>query len=202
MFHVSQALSVEPTQAEARKLLDRIISAAPDPLALVPLEGQQIPYPRIAAHAYILAQRGNLDRALLLMNQIFKAFPDAPYLPWIAEWLSPAERVDTVALATMQNFLIGLMRKFPDNYGNARPHIEQLVPAFTRMREQHPDEGFFASMTSILVRKLGRLDEAIQIAQAAYDRSPNYQTAAILGTAQSERQFRCGGGGFPGSREG
>ena len=181
--HVAWVLAADPVDTEARALLDQIVRAAREPLHLVPFQEPETPYTIAAVRAYILARQGQLDEAISLMSQIYGAVPGTPFFPWLLEWLSDPERADTVKPETMRTLLAQLHSRFGDyNPGEERTALEQILPILLRYCEAHPQAAHVASMTAALVRKSGRVDEALAMAQAANETAPDYSTAAVLGT--------------------
>src|SRR5581483_9833640 len=61
---VAAVLGEDPNRADALALLDEIITAAPDPLALVPEDDLPLPSNLQAVQAYILADQGRLPEAV------------------------------------------------------------------------------------------------------------------------------------------
>jgi tetratricopeptide (TPR) repeat protein len=186
--HLAWALSADPRSEPARELLDRVIRAAREPLDLVPWTKPETPYPIVAVRAAIHARRGQLDEAIRLMGQIYQAVPDTPFLAWLIEWAADAEQFNQVEPDSMVSLIAGLSRKLdPAGDPASRAAIEPLLPALLSYQASHPQAGRVAALLSTLVRKLGRLDQALALAQQAYAAQPDYYTAVMLGGAQRAR---------------
>lgn len=186
IFHLSHALSHQPQNQEYLTLLNRIIQNTRDPLTLVQTDERGgMDFANAAVRAYIHAQLNQYQEAIGLMSQILRATPVKQYLPWVAEWLSRPERVDRVTADVMIQLMMSISALFGDFVDTAqnKETIEKLFPAITRSRKQHNQNGIFAGVSSILWRKTGHHDEAVAIAQAGYETTPEYMTAVFLGGA-------------------
>ena len=119
------------------------------------------------------------------------ARPDKPYLDWAIEWLEkePAagERVDRKSLLS---FFGTVLQRYPGTV-IAAPDKQEDLARFCRFARQvigDPDEDMMLTFVRVaLVRKLGRLDEALAEAERGYDRHPGYFMASSLASVYDGR---------------
>ncbi len=183
--HLAWVLCRDPQDRRVLLLLERAIRAAREPLALAPISTTgPTPYPIIAVRALLLRRQGQLGEALHLMAQIYQVVPDAPFLAWVAEWLADEEGSDAVEPGAMALLIGSLSTQLSQGLGqDAAGALAALTPALLRYQAAHPQSGAVGALLSTLVRKQGRLDEAMALAWSAYAAEPGYMTAAILGGA-------------------
>jgi tetratricopeptide (TPR) repeat protein len=189
LAHLGWVLEDDPTHPQARALLDRVLRAARDPLGLVSVpRAGEIPFQIAAIRAYIHAWRSQLDQAVSIMAQIYRAVPGLPYLPWLVEWLSPKSAL-TVEVNAMSALVTALLGKFETGDVEEHDTIERLVPALARYAIDHPQAASTHCIVVILrlMRTLGKVDEAFAIAERAYETSPNHCTAIALAMAHKAR---------------
>jgi tetratricopeptide (TPR) repeat protein len=186
LTHLARALADDPANPQALALLERVLKSTRDPLRYVPLAREgETPYQVVGLRAYIHAWCGQLDEAVSLIRQIYGAVPGTPFSPWLVEWLASPNSTGKVQPQTITTFTAVLIAKFrSDSPGAVRELTEQLRPYLVRFCQAYPRENQLAGMTSILVRKLvGRVDEAMAIARAAYQACPGYWPAVALAGA-------------------
>jgi tetratricopeptide (TPR) repeat protein len=117
---------------------------------------------------------------------VLEAIPDARYLPWLARWLAAPEVVDGLPPETLGKVLARLMSKFTGDFvddAEMRQSLERLIPAAERCRAQYPDDPMMFVLSSGLVRKVGRYEQALELAQKAYGMAPTGYTATMLAIA-------------------
>lgn len=182
VFHLSFALNVDPQNPNWLNLLQQIIETADDPLSLVPLK-QDISFALLAVRAYILAYRGHYNEGLYWLSQVLKVLAEPIYLPWIADWLSLPEVVASLTTETRTQLLQTLLTKFPgDRIENeaSREHLDRIVVALSQLRQLVPEDEILAFSHIALLRKLGYLEEALELAQNNYEILPCWKTAVSL----------------------
>ncbi|MCI0739407.1 MAG: hypothetical protein L0Y72_10215 [Gemmataceae bacterium] len=192
-FHLAGAIVEEPLNEDWLKLVDRYIAAAPEPLELAPLkEGPEGNWLGIAAlRALILGKTNRIPEAVALVLQAVMARPDKPYLDWAISWLEqePAEgpRVDRKALLTFFGYVL---QRYPGTVITAQDRVEDLgrLCRFAMQTIADPDAEVMLTFARVaLVRKLGRLDEALAAAERGYARHPGYFMAGSLASVYDGR---------------
>ncbi|WP_129575393.1 MULTISPECIES: lipopolysaccharide assembly protein LapB [Sorangium] len=85
--------------------------------------------------------------------------------------------------------LVKLLARYPDERldAKARGALEKTLPALDALRASHPDHPQVAWVAGMILRKLGRLDEAAQLARRAFELEPTFATAVSLAYALRER---------------
>ncbi|MGK7925639.1 MAG: tetratricopeptide repeat protein [Spirulina sp.] len=181
-FHLSSALSVDPENADWLNLLHQIIETADDPLKLVPLK-QDVYFALLAVRAYILAYLSHYNEAVYWLSQVTQVLAQPIYLPWFADWLSLPEAATALTPETRTLFLQTLLGKFPgDRIENetTRQHLDRITEAISQLRQIAPDDEMLAFSHIALLRKLGYLEEALELAQNNYETLPCWKTAVSL----------------------
>ena len=206
VYHIAGALAADPLRRDRLAVLDRIIEAEDRPTRLAPVK-DGASFAVVAVHAYIQARLRRYDRAIGLLLQVFAVRPEIPYLAWAAAWLRKpgvAKRFDLVAL---NGGILNILDRFPgtvlDDEAD-RLALEGLVPlvgpllevwnqlvsrprpvlprrfAPRRPRQTRPDpedSGVFLFFLSSVLRKVGRLDAALRLAEESYRQVPCTPTA-------------------------
>jgi tetratricopeptide (TPR) repeat protein len=185
LVHLAAALESEPADSEALALLEQVLRSARDPLKQLPLSRKgETPYQIVAMLAYIHGWSGRLDEAVSIMTQVYQAVPGTPYLRWLLDWLSLPGCPDRVRPKNVAALISTMMTKFPgEPPAEGGDILKQLRPLFTHFWEAHQEASLLGSVLSILVRRLGHVDEAIAIARATYEAHPDYTVAASLAVA-------------------
>jgi tetratricopeptide (TPR) repeat protein len=185
-FHLAGAVVEEPLHADWLELVDRYVAAAPDPLELAPLkEGPEGNWLGIVAlRALILGKIGRVAEAVAVLVQVVMARPDKPYLDWAIDWLErePAAgaRVERKALLSFFGFTL---QRYPGTLitDPAKQEALERLCRFARQTIGDPDPEMMLTYARIaLVRKLGRLDEALAEAERGYQRHGGYHLANAL----------------------
>lgn len=186
--HLAWTLSVEPQNPEALALLDQVIKSSSTPFDLVAWENPPTPYPIAAVRAYIHSRQNELDEALAVMTQIYKAVPGLPFLPWVVDWAKRREQLSKVKPDTITFLLSSLNAKIsPQLEPTTIQFLEALLPEFSYYQKNQPPNSNLTFMLSISHRKLGKVDEALSLAQLAYQATPGYFSATVLGGAYREK---------------
>ena len=87
LHHIGCALTHDPMHRERMQLLNEIIAAAPDPMALVQLEGD-VSFVDAANKSYVLAWMRRWSEAMDLITDVAEIRPDIPYMLWCEWWMS------------------------------------------------------------------------------------------------------------------
>ncbi|WP_437900116.1 tetratricopeptide repeat protein [Sorangium sp. So ce124] len=85
--------------------------------------------------------------------------------------------------------LVKLLGRYPEAHpdAKARGALEKTLPVLDALRASHPDHPQVAWVSGMILRKLGRLDEAVQLARRAFELDPTFATAVSLAYALRER---------------
>lgn len=180
-YYVAFALGNEPNNPQCLALLDRIIEAAPDNYELISPEEKY--FALVAVRAYILAEQGDLDRAMQLLLQVLRVDPNLDFLAWIVKWFDNCDCVATVNQDLIMYLFQIIVANCPgDEIENTRlrGYIEQLFPQLIRVQKLEPDNEVLIFVTAAISRKLGNLDEAWEIASHGYLNYPCWYTAVAL----------------------
>lgn len=188
IFHLGCALSANPNNREWLAFLDNILAATPKPLELIPSE-ERTYFATAAIKAYILAKLGEYNQAIALLCQVMRAISNLSYLPWIADWLSNPSVValieTDIAIAALSTIAAHFSDRIDDEI--AASHIEGLLPAMEQLRQAYPEEQFLQFFYISVLRKLGKLDRAFELAESNYKASPNWHAAVGLALVHREK---------------
>ncbi len=83
---IAAALSFDPESAAHRAILALILTKTKNPLPLISAHGSVF-FGSMALRALVLAQRGEVGRAVPLLLQVVAFRPTIPYLAWVPEWI-------------------------------------------------------------------------------------------------------------------
>lgn len=190
-FHVACALANDPSREEWLALLSAIVDRSDDPLSLVPLENQTY-FALVAVRTFILARRKELDPALSLLLQVAAVKPEVAYLPWAVRWVSEPGAVRALDAAALGRSLMNLLRPLqsmptplPDDDARRR-NLESAVTLAALVRELHPKVSQLSYVPAAALRRLGRFDDAVSLARAAYEAEPAWLTAIAVAAARRD----------------
>ena len=187
-FHVAGALKADPTDRRALQLLDRLIAKCKeggvDPLTLAPM-GKDVWVGTAALHAYVLHALGRHREAMDLLRQAAQADQATPWWRWAATWATDAESARQMdgdaAAATLAKIVMEVAD--PAVLPAERELLEAVVPALETLAQAHPKSDAVRYMYVAAVRKLGRTDEAVRLAEQ-WHTSPSYMSALSLANAR------------------
>jgi tetratricopeptide (TPR) repeat protein len=186
--HLAGALAADPHHPAALALLGEAIASSPDPLELAPL-GPGTFYGTAALRAYVLARLGRTPEAVDLLLRAVRARPQPAYLDWAVDWLRrpPPGGLDLVAVNAFLGWALGSAPGLVVEEDPGRALLTRLL-AFVRAvgAGQPTDEAFDLAHTAVL-RKLGRLDEALALATRARQRHPGARSARALALVHEAR---------------
>ncbi|HEY8074915.1 MAG TPA: tetratricopeptide repeat protein [Labilithrix sp.] len=190
LFHAGGALSSDPTNAEYRAILDRILERADDAARL--LEGKN-DFVNASVRAYALAGKGRLEDALGLVIAVARARPDIAYLVWAREWLAKpgaATSLDAKAIgAAVVGPLLGLLQRLPSPLREQDPARTNLTAALAMLdvvRELHPKMPEAYVATALALRRAGRFADAVKVAESAIAHAPAWQSWVALACARRD----------------
>lgn len=185
-FHLALALASDPDSPERLELLDRIVDNAEDPLSIAPLEtnGDPTYFGTMAIRAHVLARGGRLAEALPLVASAVAALPEAPFLGWVERWVARPEARGALAecsdafAAPLGTWVLG----DPDPALLAR--VLRLLERASEAAPRAPEPLF---VRSLVLRRLGRADEALEVARRALELAPSWKSAVALAMAHQAR---------------
>jgi tetratricopeptide (TPR) repeat protein len=189
LHHIGCALTHDPMHRERMQLLNEIIAAAPDPMALVQLEGD-VSFVDAANKSYVLAWMGRWVEALDLVTDVAEIRPDVPYLKWCEWWMSQPGVLASIPLPEIIGGIVVDILKIasrcpiPTEADDARkPTLESGARILAAIRQLHPAEGMLWFGSSMVARRIGATGEALQFAQHAYQIDPSWKAAVGVANA-------------------
>ncbi|MEP7119544.1 MAG: tetratricopeptide repeat protein [Byssovorax sp.] len=194
--HLARALARDVGRREWLIFLDEIVQAGGlDPDTIAPL-GERPYFATVAVRAYVLARRRDLTAAIQLLLRVFTAEPSVPFVQWGASWLSAPGAAAKIDVDEVVYSLIQLLQRFPgdDLDDEDREALAETMPLVEALEEAHPTSWRLAGAQSMILRKIGRYEEASSAAEKAYAAEPVSSTAVTLAYARREE------GDFPAAR--
>jgi tetratricopeptide (TPR) repeat protein len=190
--HLAHVVPAYPTHPAVTAVVDELVAAAPDPLALVPLGGP-VTLGAAAVHAYALGKLGRDAEAYQVLRQIAPPNPAGGLIDWALPWL---ER-DTLPAALRDEavtlFFVSAHHRFA-NHNPLPPDATALVrrwlPHVRRLMAGRPADDPLQSGYCVLLRQAGEVDEAIRLMRARHAAAPSYSSAVSLAAAlRAARRF-------------
>ena len=186
--HVAMALSEEPSREDWLAMLTAVVTESPDPDALLPL-GEHPYHGTVAGRAHVLACQGQISQGLDLLFQLEDAFPDVGYLGWATRWVKAAPATPPLRLSRLIAVLInrnettiGRVHLRPSEVA-ALERFEALLDALLERPEFWTDPGLLTA-TSGSMRRMGRSEEAIRLAEACVGHVEAHYGHVLLGLAR------------------
>jgi tetratricopeptide (TPR) repeat protein len=197
LHHIGHALATNPMNQDWMGVLNQIvgqIAQRPDPLSFVQLEGDTS-FIDAANRAYVLAWLRKWEEALDLITDVAEVRPDIPYLLWAEWWLTQPGALQTM---TWEQFKDGILVDLMKIAGNCPPKMPKDDPRLPNVqcaariigliRNVHGQRAFVWVVASLIARKLGTFDEAMQMAQHAYQTEPSWGTARAIANVFRETE--------------
>jgi tetratricopeptide (TPR) repeat protein len=136
--------------------------------------------------AYVLHALGQHREAMNLLAQAAKADQRTSWWRWAARWAVDAQAArdmdgDVVA-GTLARVVLEV--NDPAVLPSEREPLEAVLPALQTLAAAHPMSDPVQYMRVAAVRKLGRCDEAVGLAEEWHATSPSYMSALSLATAR------------------
>ena len=183
IHHIGCALVGNPTSYDWLSVLHQIVQRSPDPLGLVPI-GNETNFVTAATRAYLLAMQGKWEEAIDIIGQVVVVRPDVPYLHWVEWWLAQPGVPQAFTFDQLASMLVVPAAKLAGGCPPATPRDDPRYPnlqAAARLvhlvRTLHPGESFPFFAGSMLSRRLGMFDDALGLAQQAYQIEPSWRSA-------------------------
>jgi tetratricopeptide (TPR) repeat protein len=186
LMRAARAVAVAPQRHDVLAFADEVLARHPSPLPQLVLS-DDVPYGIVAMRARALARRARLLEATDLAIQLSTFRPALDFGPWAAEWLSsiPTEIRATEAdqlLARIVAYakpLLGSSTLDPALRANATAMCEILA----RIEPLVGAPAKASYLRTSLLRRLGRTEEALALAQEAYVREPSWLSAVEVASA-------------------
>jgi|GEM_PF-3535310 len=180
IFHIACALTENCTCQTRINLLEDIIAASPHPLTLVPIEDDNY-YATIAVRAYILNHMGQTMGAIDLLRQIVTVKLDVSFMPWVCLWLHDSRSTQPWDLEVILGYLGGHINTLQHWSGSAlTQEIEAGLKVSQTLEQTYPETALLLSIKSAYLRRLHRMEEALQAAEQAYTLSPGWHAATCV----------------------
>ena len=183
-FHVGAALFANPDDSEALEILEQLLKRARDPLSLTPLRDENW-IGTVALRGLILQKISRNAEAVGLFAQILAKPEGSRYWKWAIESLRAPGTAKQVKPLEGGIVLAAVISLFAGDSlrADARAQIAPAVEASDLLFAAHPDNPMLLPIHSGLVRKLGRLDEALRLAERAWAAEQSYSSAIALAIA-------------------
>ena len=191
-MHIADALSFEPMNQEWLAVLGQLHGATQDPLSLFPVGAGQINYATGAARAYFFMLQGQWADCLDLLMQVVQIRPDVPYLEWAGQWLAPAQAQAVPLEALVQTVVarvVGLVEGIAcpmEQDDPRRRTVQAAARVMATLTEAYPNEALLHFTGSMVARRLGQNQEAIQMAQQSVKLDPGWRSCVGLACAQRD----------------
>jgi tetratricopeptide (TPR) repeat protein len=181
-FHIATALVTDPKSAEAAAVFDSWFAACDNALGLVTSREDDHWEGWYAMRARTYAKLGRSESALPLLAKLAAAVPEKSYLSWLALIRKPSQISDEAAESSAVE-LLSLANALPEPLPLDHPArgtvaaALQLLADFRELKRQLPAP---LHATAILLRKQGKLAEALTAARALYELRPDWRSLATL----------------------
>jgi tetratricopeptide (TPR) repeat protein len=198
--HLSRIIPDHASHPAIVGLLERLVTSAPDPLALVPPGPAD--YGTAAVHAFALGRVGRGAEAYGILRQLAPSSPANGIIDWALPWLDSgaldaAQRDEAVML-----FFVSANARF-SNRKELPPEpvaiIRRWLPHVQAMMSTRPYDDPYHTCYVPLLRQAGAMDEAIRVARARHQAVGDYSSGASL--ASTLREARDFDGFFAANKE-
>lgn len=183
--HIGAAIAAGPRE-EWIAILDRILDAADDPLALVPFdENGENYFGDVSVRAHACRRQGRDAEALRLILGVLAAQPSAPFETWAGAWATP-DLVRELGPEAAARFVGHLVAAFPDPVLEdpwTAARLRDLAPVAEKVAAPFPDHDVLLCFRSMLRRKVGRRDDAVADADRACRIRPTWMSHIALAMA-------------------
>jgi tetratricopeptide (TPR) repeat protein len=186
LYHATGAVAAAPDDAAYLELLDRVLAAAPDPLALTALSDKPW-YGEVAARSRALYRAGLGEQAVHYLLQIAMLRPDRAFLQWPVGWLGDAggEVLASEALLPSIAMFVGAQPPGPATAAN-RPSLDALAAWLGALRGRRLASPRHLCFEAMILRRLGRADESLTVAGLAFEAEATWMNAIAVANARRE----------------
>ncbi|MCK6491543.1 MAG: tetratricopeptide repeat protein [Planctomycetes bacterium] len=202
-FHLANLLALDPGRPPWIALLRRYGEAIPDFETLIPRDGASCFHATEALRAFHWQRHGRVAEAIDLLSQVVAAKPDVRYLEaWVWGWVEPEGQVESLPEPTALLLFGTVLNRHPEvAYATAAQQrdLARWLALSERYFLHHLPLGAAGMVRVGLMRKGGRLDEALALARQAHDAVNSWHSATALGLvlrsrgqiAEADDAFRC-----------
>ncbi len=189
--HLAELLRYDPARKEWLAILESYLEKIDDPLAMLEPEGEDRYFATEAVRAFILAKKGDTEKAIQILLAISEVKPDVPYLDcWGVEWLNQPEALNNVNQEIYLRTFINALLRFPE-YNLLTAEAETRLKAYTTLFSEYhklhePDETSLMIHVGLL-RKSGEFDHALALAEHNVQRNGGWNAIIALGLTLREK---------------
>lgn len=191
--HVACALGEDANDDDALAFADDLLSRVDDPLALASLGDGEASYAIVAFRGLVLARLGELAEAIDLVLQVVAVRPDVDYMAWVERWTRDDRAlvgIDPIRLAASVKRLADGLLSSPSAAPYTNATFDRVHDWLVELRARLPADSALAMMHAIMLRRAGRLEDALGVARAAHTAGPDYRTAiAVAGACRALRDL-------------
>src|SRR6188768_447678 len=180
-FHIAAALVLQPSQPEVLAVFDGWLALADNPLGLLTNRDQPDWEGWFAMRARVHAKLSNAAEALPLLAELATFAPEKDYLSWLPLLANVGRLEDEVVRRTSVKFLkLAVQLREPVDAAATRPTAEAALAFLAEWRETKRKLPEPLHASTVLLRKLGRIGEAVTAASALFALRPDWHSAATL----------------------
>ncbi|GAB2631176.1 tetratricopeptide repeat protein [Kribbella swartbergensis] len=183
--HVANALAADPTLPDAHAVLTTLLGHPEGGVELWPLDGE-VYIGTVVARAHAAAFGGNYADALSLIVSAQRYEPAAPWadVAWVLDPAMPAKLTPDELISVFAGLFPVMPEPFPEEL---RPAFSPYLALARHGTAAHGNSAAVWWAASILVRRLGLLDEAADYAARSEHFEPTDRAAIALGYALREQ---------------
>lgn len=188
--HLCNLISYAPGHPDFVEILENYLDRLGDePTAKLPREDRSF-YTIEAARAYAYAKRGRLEDAIRILNAVVTAKPDSRYMEaWGLKWLEKEGAFESLSRESAVYLLGCALNRFPDYRhltAQQRKHLLRYIELAERFNKHFETDRTTNMTYAGLLRKCGRLEEALSRAQDMRQRDPGWHSAIANGLTLRE----------------
>ncbi len=185
LHHLAPVLLEEPESPHALRLLFRVAAeASGDPLELLDLK-DEVYAGTIVVAALLYARSGRSDPAIAHALQVVQAVPQARVLVWVQKWSRDLAFVRAMSMDAAANAILSFAFDSRDG-DEVDERLTELLDAVENFRLHSPEHQRLAYAHSLILRRLGRFDEAVTAAAEVLADATDVEPVVGLATAYRE----------------
>jgi tetratricopeptide (TPR) repeat protein len=183
--HLANLISFDPANREWLDLLDEYLRKVNgDEGKLYPINAERY-FAQEAIRAYAWACKGRFDDAIGLLLQVVQAKPDSTYIEaWVVDWLAQPKALASLSQQNLEHIFALALSRFPES-GDLKPKLRAQLDRFAELATRVPADKQNTAVMQMtragLLRKAGRLNDALKVAEAAIRTLPNWHTYVAEG---------------------
>jgi tetratricopeptide (TPR) repeat protein len=134
-----------------------------------------------ALRAWLLARRGELSEAIDRLLVQHAVDPQDPYLGWAVRWLRAPGAVESIEVEPIARRLAAIADQLPLDVDQfERERIAEFVPVSDALLARHPRHPRLACAAACILRKIGELERARELAESAVKLDPSFSSFVCL----------------------